>query len=444
MATPPLTWDEIGSIPAAPGGSPEPEQLGSDAALALGRPDGKGRSAAPEDGWPTLSEAALYGWAGEVTRTIGPHSEADSAALLISTLVAAGNLLGPGIHCSVEASRHGLNLYAVLVGESSKARKGTSWAHIDRLCARVDQVWTNDRVTGGLSSAEGLILEVRDNVEPPEPPPDRRLLLMQSEFSSVLRVMTRDGNTLSPVLRDAWDSGRLRTLVKNNPLRATGAHISKIGHITRPELLRYLSDTEHHNGFANRILWCCVRRSKFLPEGGRVPSAEMDALADRLREIVAWARSEERELRRDAAARGLWAAIYPQLSAGLPGLLGAATGRAEAQVLRLSSLYAALDRSTTVRVDHLRAALSLWDYCFASARYIFGDATGNPIADRIREALRDAGEEGLTRTEISKLFGRHASSDRIGQALSELAAMGGVRRRVERGEGRSTEIWIAK
>jgi hypothetical protein len=66
-------------------------------------------------------------------------------------------------------------------------------------------------------------------------------------------------------------------------------------------------------------------------------------------------------------------------------------------VLRLSSLYAAFDCSTTVRVDHLRAALALWDYCFASARYILGDATGNPIADRIREALRDAGEEGLTR-----------------------------------------------
>ena len=352
MSTPPLSWDQFGS---------EPAPLGPDAVFPSSSPNREAHARTPADGWPRLPEAALYGWAGDVTRTIEPHSEADPAALLISTLVAAGNLLGPGIHCRVEASRHGLNLYAVLVGESSKARKGTSWGHIERLCACVDQVWARDRVTGGLSSAEGLILEVRDNVEPQEPPPDRRLLLVQSEFSAVLRVMTRDGNTLSPVLRDAWDSGRLRTLVKNNPLKATGAHISKIGHITRPELLRYLSDTEHHNGFANRILWCCVRRSKCLPEGGRVPNVEMNALADRLRGIVAWARAEEREVSRDAVARSLWATVYPRLSAGLPGLLGASTGRAEAQVLRLSSLYAALDCSTTVRVDHLLAALAVWD-----------------------------------------------------------------------------------
>ncbi|MGA8160429.1 MAG: hypothetical protein WA374_06075 [Acidobacteriaceae bacterium] len=399
---------------------------------------------APADGWPAFPKAALYGFLGDIVRAIEPHSEADPAALAISTLTAAGNLLGPSVHCRVEESRHGLNLYAVLVGESSKARKGTSWGHVERLCAQVDESWAQDRVTGGLSSAEGLILEVRDSIEPPDPPLDRRLQLVQPEFASVLRTMTREGNTLSPTLRDAWDSGKLRTLVKTNPLRATGAHISLVAHITRPELLRYLSDTEHHNGFANRLLWCCVRRGKLLPEGGRVPDGQAQALAETLRGVKDWAQSlGEQEIRRDEQARSLWAAVYPQLSAGLPGLLGAATARAEAQVLRLSSLYAALDCSTLVRVEHLRAALGVWDYCFASARYIFGDATGDPVADRIREALRDAGENGLTRTEIRDLFRRHASADRIGQALNTLATMGVAERSIGATEGRSTERWTA-
>jgi hypothetical protein len=203
-------------------------------------------------------------------------------------LAAFGNLIGPGPHCVVESTRHSLNLFVVLVGESSKARKGTSWGHIRRLFAEVDAEWVNQRVTGGLSSAEGLINEVRDE----ELATDRRLFALSDEFASVLRVMGRDGNALSPILRSAWDSGNLRTLVKHDPLKATGAHISLVGHITRHELLRYLSDTESHNGFANRLIWTCVRRSKCLPEGGRIPQHELAAVAAEVKRALAWTVSE--------------------------------------------------------------------------------------------------------------------------------------------------------
>jgi hypothetical protein len=188
--------------------------------------------------------------------------------------------------------------------------------------------------------------------------------------------------------------GDLRTLVKNNPLKATGAHISVIGHISRPELLRYLSDTEQHNGFGNRFLWCSVRRSKVLPEGGNVPEEEMAILATQLRTVIEYARSKDGStMRRDDAARDLWGAVYEELSEGQPGLLGAATSRAEAQVLRMSALFAILDRSIDIRVEHLIAALEVWDYCFQSARYIFGAATGNRVADQIHEALLQARQD---------------------------------------------------
>jgi hypothetical protein len=236
--------------------------------------------------------------------------------------------------------------------------------------------------------------------------------------------MGRDGNTLSPALRDAWDSGNLRTLVKNDPLKATGAHISVLGHITSSELLRYLSDTEAHNGFANRFLWACVKRSKCLPEGGTVSEEELSILQARLSEVRDWAADQGTVvMTRDDSARSLWAKEYPRLSSGLPGLLGAATGRAEAQVLRLAAIHAVLDRSAIVRVEHLEAALAVWEYCFASARYIFGNATGDPVADRICEALTDAGPNGLTRTDISRLFSRHAAKDRIDHALTQLDAL---------------------
>lgn len=408
---------------------PEPDTLNAHKALN-----------AQSDTWPTLPEPALYGLAGDAVRAIAPYSEADPAAILLQFLATFGNVIGPGAHCRVEASRHGLNLFCVLTGETSKARKGTSWGHIRRIFERVDSTWAGNRVTGGLSSAEGLINEVRDADEGEEPV-DKRLMIVMPEFATVLRMVERQGNNLSATLRDAWDDGRLRTLVKHDPLRATGAHISMIGHITRPELLKYLSETESHNGFANRLLWACVKRSKCLPEGGEVSAYIIAELAQRVASAVAWARIEPRELRRDEAARQLWAAVYPKLSDGLPGLLGAATARAEAQVLRLGGIYAVLDQSATVKVEHLQAALALWDYCFSSAKFIFGDATGDAVADRIREALEVAGDEGMSRTAIRDLFHRHASATRIGNALAHLASLGVAFCRLVETDGRSIEVW---
>ena len=158
-----------------------------------------------------------------------------------------------------------------------------------------------------------------------------------------------------------------------------------------------------------------MRRSKCLPEGGEaVPVAD---LVERLKEAVEFAKDAE-ELRRSKEARELWASVYPKLSEGKPGLLGAITARAEAQVLRFSNLYALLDCSVTVEVAHLRAALALWAYCDRSAGWVFESGTGSKNADRILAALKVAGEKGLTNWQITmNVFNRHATKFEIDEAL---------------------------
>jgi hypothetical protein len=303
---------------------------------------------------------------------------------------------------------------------------------------------------GGLSSGEGLIHAVRDEVrgmrkdeevvlDPGEP--DKRLLVLEGELASILKVLGREGNTLSPVIRQAWDGDRLRTMTKNSPTKSTGAHVSIIAHVTKAELLRHLGETERANGFANRFLWLMVRRSKVLPFGGEWQTP--GALIRRLDTAVRFARTP-RVITWGASARAQWAEVYGPLSEGKPGLFGAVVGRAEAQALRLATLYAAMDESGTIERAHLEAALALWDYAEESARYIFGDATGDPVADAILEALRNAGTGGLTRTEIRDLFKRHQSADRIDGALGELLRLGRVRREREQTGGRPAERWIAR
>jgi hypothetical protein len=79
-----------------------------------------------------------------------------------------------------------------------------------------------------------------------------------------------------------------------------------------------------------------------------------------------------RRAERDEAARAMWGERYFDLSAAQPGLLGAITSRAEAQVTRLSLVYALLAGRSTINVKDLEAAFALWEYCERSARYIFG------------------------------------------------------------------------
>jgi len=376
--------------------------------------------------WPEqVAEEALQGLAGEFVRLVEPHTESDPVALLVQFLVAAGNVIGPGAYARVEGDEHPARLFAVLVGRTAGGRKGTSWGRVRRFFETVDRTWATNCARGGLSSGEGLIYHVRDgDDEKDEGISDKRLLAAESEFAGVLKITNREGNTLSPVLRAAWDQGGLSTLTRNSPLKATGAHVSVLGHITGQELKRRLEETEISNGFANRFLWIAVKRSKELPEGGRLQDSELESLAERTRAAVDFARSAG-EVRRDPEARKIWASVYGELSAERPGLLGAVTSRAEAQVLRLSVLYAVLDRSTVVRPEHLTAALSVWEYAMASARHVFGDATGNRLAEKIAKALGGA-PDGLTHNEIRELVGNAIGAPRIDGALSELESAGRI------------------
>jgi hypothetical protein len=411
--------------------------------------------------WPTpLASEAYYGLAGEIVRAIEPESEADPIALLIQLLTAYGNAVGRSPYFRVEGDRHHLNLFAVIVGQTSKARKGTSWGRIQRLLEQIDRELIEKRVLTGLSSGEGLVWNVRDpvmardkhkdragriTVQEYEADPgeiDKRLLIQEPEFANVLKQSERAGNTLSVLLRQAWERGNLRTLVSgrtNPPLKATGAHISIVGHITAEELRRYLSSTEAASGFGNRFLWLCVRRSKCLPEGGK--DIDLDPFVRGLTMALQFARNTQ-EMRRDDVARHLWKQVYPELSEGKPGLAGAVCGRAEAQTMRVACLYALLDASEMVRKEHLLAALALWDYCERSVKFIFGDSLGDPVADEILRALRMAAD-GLTRTMISRLLGHHQDANRIGRALGLLVDAKVARWEEQQTDGRSSERWFA-
>ena len=139
-----------------------------------------------------------------------------------------------------------------------------------------------------------------------------------------------------------------------------------------------------------------------------------------------------------------WREVYGRLTKGHPGLFGAVTARAEAQVIRIALIYAVLDKSDVIELPHVEAGLAVWDYCERSARHIFGEMLGDNVADTILTGLKQAFPDGMSRTEIYRdLFGNHARSSAIAAALARLKALGLAKSDTDspRGPYRPTQIW---
>jgi hypothetical protein len=330
-------------------GQPPPDPAtGHPQAIALAAPAG----------WPAPPEAAAYhGLPGAIVAKIAPNTEADPVAILTQLLVACGALIGRGAHFQVEATLHHPNEFAVLVGDSSKARKGSSFDHVAKLMTEADSSFTS-RLSTGLSSGEGLIWTLRDPQGQDPGAVDKRLLIVEPEFASVLKAASREISTLSPTLRSAWDGRPLAVLTRTAPARATNAHVSIIGHITQTELRRYASAIEIANGLLNRFLLLGVRRVRLLPEGGDPHPLKDTGLARYLATVLKHARTTGRvKLAQDT--RELWWHTYPTLTHPADGLTGQLTARAEAHTIRLALIYALLDGANTIRPEHLHAALAL-------------------------------------------------------------------------------------
>jgi hypothetical protein len=393
-------------------------------------------------GWPAApGPAAYHGLIGEIVRKLEPETEADPVAILTQLLVAFGTAVGRGAYFEIEATRHHPQEFLLLVGESSRARKGTAWDHVRRLICEADPT-LSARILTGLSSGEGLVWAVRDPAGSDPGVSDRRLLALEPEFVSVLKSAAREISTLSPTLRSAWDGRPLQLLTRTAPARSNQAHISLIGHTTQAELRHHLTQVELANGLANRFLLISCRRTRLLPEGGSADPLARTGLERVLAGAIGHARTAGR-LRLDQPARERWHHAYAQLAnTSQPGIAGALCARAEAHTIRLALIYALADGQRTITTEHLQAALALWDYAARSASWALQGATGDPLAEQIHAQLVNH-PAGLTRSQISDSLQHNQPAKAIHRALEALALAGRATRAHIPTGGRPAELWTA-
>lgn len=431
-------------------------------------------AAMPERAWPVLEPEALYGLLGEIAREAAERSEADPAMIYGTAATRFGIAAGRGAYHYIGEKAHHARLYIAGVGKTSQGRKGTSEVVTSRIFEKAEAQLASGMYgpigrdgtralaieRGPLSSGEGIIHAIRDpkweapkkkgkkndapaGLELVDPGvEDKRLLVIEEEFATALRANERTGNILSAVLRMGWDGATMSPLIKTNRDKASNPHVGVIGHITEPELHSLIGSVALSNGFANRFLWLCTRRSKLMPEPGRIPDDTVDALADRLADAIAWAHEHQREIAFTDDASAMWADAYPWLTReDRPGASDDVCGRLAPYARRIALLNAISDKSPAIEPRHLSAALAFVRYAEASAIYLFG-GTSRDASSAARQKIMDALAAGpLTQDGVRDLFDRHMRAADLAALLDDMQASGLITCTEERTKGRPRKLW---
>ena len=296
-------------------------------------------------------------------------------------------------------------LFFIVVGKSGKARKGTAELTPREVARRADAILrkrhqNDDRLrihAGGLSTGEGVGYAIRDPREPDEKTGkggdlgvnDKRLLVIESEFANVLAQAKREGNILSPTIRNLWDGRDIEPLTKTSQLTATKPHVVLIGHITGHELREKSTENDAANGLLNRFMILHVHRPKLVPLPEPTNPEVLDRLAALLADAIDYATQgnphahDHHQVVMTDAAKAYWCEVYPQITRDRDGKAGSLMARSEVYARMLAMVFCLLDKRSQIEPHDLQSALAWVEYWHQSittqVRRILKQASGSIV-----------------------------------------------------------------
>ena len=364
----------------------------------------------------------LIGLIGDTIEQIAEQTEADPKGILIAILTAFGSVVGHQPFIWIGARKHHANIFSVIHGKT-----GTLKGEPMHICKALmgDVEWQKECIKKGLGSGEGLIELVRDAGATADGKmipgvSDKRLMVVDSEFSKLLKLCRRNDSTLSPLILNAWDGDVLQIANrKQTALCSTEHHISILGNITTDELrTTLLKGSEGFNGFANRFLWIGVERSKIIP----FPTAlQYGDLPQRWEKTIQKAKAIG-EMQIDESFRSYFTSIVNDLvsDAEDESLSVNALERSRPYVYRLSMIYALIDGTYLITERHLKAAYAVWRMNAESCRQLFSKTANEalPLTQRILQVVREKGK--CSKSDINLAFHRNLKAVERDEAIQQL------------------------
>ncbi|MEB8487282.1 MULTISPECIES: hypothetical protein [Acidithiobacillus] len=396
------------------------------------------------------TDAMLSGIIGEIARAGSDGKEVHPVAVAAACLSWLSAEIGPDICLPIGDTRHHVNLFTLHIGRSARGGKGESLG----LVRRIRNTITFEREdnpcgqmhNGGLSSREGLAGAVHDGCrQGKEEVPavdDKRLWIVEAEFSNVLAQGKREGNTLLPALRDVWDGGNIQPLTKGRGMWSTHPHIALHGNITPGELQARIEAREINGGTFNRILMVWAERTCMVALPEPTDTSVVAGFARRIEDAIRWARGsypttrDSRKASMTPAAAHLWESLYTELKRPHPAgdLVAAATERRAPICLRIALIHAILEKSLMITPDHIRVGHAWAQYGAATAAYVLAGMGGQARdTDRERKVLafldKQPGNEADRRTITASCFKNRVSGRDLDRVLAPLVEDGALHRR---------------
>lgn len=341
---------------------------------------------------------AFAGLLGECALTLAEGTDASTVALLGSVIAFCGALI-PG-----QAYFHRLQTsspFIALVGESSIGRKGTAMIRAqDSVSSAFEPVYVNRAILDGINSGEGLVAELAYKREhfPHEPTVG---LVLEEEYASLLASRGRDGSTLDPKMRVAFDGGPLSNRkVGGRQVVVPPYWLPALIAITPSEIRTRLEAGALQSGSANRWLYLPVVRRDVVPTNA--DPVFSPGQTEQLKAARRWAIDQERILAVDhdvIEALSTYADFLPGVSSGIAGDL---TRRYAVIAFRVALVHAMAERSKVVTTHHLVRSLALVEYARSGIGWVFGGTVNDPYADLLLRHLQSA--RSLRQATVTRLI----------------------------------------
>lgn len=407
---------------------------------------------------PSMEKEAYYGILGDICNFIIPYTETSSEAILLHLLIFIGNIVGRCSYLTFGPSKMFLNEFGIIIGDSAKARKGTALLVSKYLVdGKVGKTWKKKNLVHGVSTGEGIIERITDEVIGKKMTDkgievtcivvpaveDKRILIIETEFSKTLRLAKKDHSILKDIFRQAFDGEDLETVTKQNSRKATNPHVSLIGHITVEEFKNLITDVDAQNGFLNRFLFCHSERTKKIPFPCDYSTLDR-TLINRLIEIIDWISAiKERSISLSVEAQELWESYYSELEQVTQNNLDdSMEARLSTHTLKIASIFALIDMQFIISPEHLRAAYAIAKYSRSSSRFVLhkDDNLKNKAQIKLLDFIGNNGGTAKRSTILQVCFQKNKKAQEIDQIRDEMIASGLIEiKKIDQ-----AEYWVLK
>jgi hypothetical protein len=392
---------------------------------------------------PIADPAMFVGPVGKMVDELDPYTEGGKPAVLVTLLAGISAAVGTQPRVGKEPRQMPVSFWPVLVGPTGLGRKGTATGIAMKVIESGLSDFAEHSVVAGLpATGLGFANELAERSIRGVATP---VMFVEEEMDAFISNARKD-TKVGVYLRKAWDGANIAHRTSQTDLMVKKPHVAIVGHAQPKNWGAISGSKDATGGTYNRFFPVWSFQSKKLPVFTQVDPGELiTRLGKRLAQIVNFA-SEVSDLTVPDDVAEVFERKHREICDALTQgseELGQYTERAMAYMIRIAGLYALADKREALKVQDFDAALALVQYMVETVTYTLpeAEATGNDTPARVIAFIREAGDEGVTSSEIKRKFQRTPAAE-VKAIVDSVPQIQAKRMRSEGGRPATLYSWI--